>query len=49
MGAHLTNSYAAKLSIGPEGSQLDTHSAEVIERWLVDKLSNLLGVEPPRD
>ncbi len=46
MGANLTNGDLPKLSMAPGHSQTDILSAEVIEKWLVGKLSNLLGVEP---
>src|ERR1700733_4829269 len=46
MGANLTSGDAAKLSITPESYQSDTRGADVIEKWLIAKLSNLLGVEP---
>ena len=36
----------ANTSIATASPQLDTYSAEVIEKWLVDKLSELLGVAP---
>ncbi len=36
----------AKPSVAAGNSQLETYSAEAIEKWLVEKLSNLLGVDP---
>ena len=36
----------ANSSIATAGPRLDTYSAAVIEKWLVDKLSELLGVAP---
>ena len=45
MGANL-NGNLSKLSMAPGSSQSDTRGAEVIEKWLLDKLSKLLGVEP---
>ncbi len=36
----------AKRSVAAGSSQLEFHSSEVIENWLVEKLSNLLGVDP---
>jgi acyl transferase domain-containing protein/acyl carrier protein len=33
-------------SVAAGNSQLETYSAEAIEKWLVEKLSNLLGVDP---
>src|ERR1700690_4389039 len=46
MGENLRSGDLAKPLMAPESSPLDTHSAEVIEKWLIARLSNLLGVEP---
>jgi myxalamid-type polyketide synthase MxaD len=46
MAGNLINGELANGSIATASPQLDTYSAEVIEKWLVDKLSELLGVAP---
>jgi len=46
MSGDLTSGDSAKPSMAPGSSQSETYSADVIEKWLIAKLSNLLGVEP---
>src|ERR1700693_526454 len=46
MCANLISGDLPKLSMAPGSPQSNTLSADVIEKWLVTKLSNLLGVEP---
>jgi acyl transferase domain-containing protein/acyl carrier protein len=48
MAGNLISGDLAKPSVAAGNSQLETYSAEAIEKWLVEKLSNLLGV-PPRE
>ena len=44
-GNHI-NGELASASITSASPRTDSHSASVIEKWLVDKLSDLLGVAP---
>jgi acyl transferase domain-containing protein/acyl carrier protein len=46
MSRNLVISDSKNPSIGPEGPRVETYSADVIERWLLAKLSDLLGVDP---
>ena len=46
MAEHLISEELAKASMTPANPQANTYSAEVIEKWLVGKLSDLLGVDP---
>ena len=46
MAGNLISSDPATASMMSGVSQLVSHSAEVIEKWLVEKLSSLLGVDP---
>jgi acyl transferase domain-containing protein/acyl carrier protein len=46
MSGNFTSGDFAKPSMAVDGSRFETHSAEVIEEWLISKLSTLLGVEP---
>lgn len=46
MAGNLISGDRAMASMVSRVSQLESHSAEVIEKWLVEKLSNLLGVDP---
>ena len=46
MAGNLISGGPATASMVSGVSQLVSHSAEVIEKWLVEKLSNLLGVDP---
>ncbi len=46
MAGNLINGELANASIVPASPGADTHSADVIEKWLVGKLSDLLGVAP---
>jgi acyl transferase domain-containing protein/acyl carrier protein len=48
MAGNLMSEELAKASMTPATPRVDTYSADVIEKWLVDKLSDLLGV-PPRE
>ena len=45
MAGNLMSGDLANASMASGISQLESHSAEVIEKWLVEKLSNLLGVD----
>jgi len=46
MAGNLINGELANASIAPGSPRVDIYSAEVIEKWLVEKLSDLLGVAP---
>ena len=46
MAGNLINGELANASIATANPREDAYSAEVIEKWLVDKLSELLGVAP---
>ena len=46
MGGNLIISDLTKPSIAPGSSGGETYSADVIEKWLLAKLSELLGVDP---
>ena len=46
MAGNLIKGELANASIATASPRLDTYSAEVIEKWLVEKLSELLGVAP---
>ena len=46
MAGNLINGELANTSITAASLRVDTYSTEAIEKWLVEKLSNLLGVDP---
>ncbi len=46
MAGSLITGELANASIGQGSPRVDTYSADVIEKWLVEKLSELLGVDP---
>jgi phthiocerol/phenolphthiocerol synthesis type-I polyketide synthase C len=46
MAADLMSGELAKASMTPGSPRANTYSAEVIEKWLVEKLSDLLRVDP---
>jgi len=46
MAGNLINGELANASITAGSPRVDTCSADVIEKWLVEKLSDLLGVDP---
>src|SRR5579862_6134171 len=46
MAGNLMSGDPAMSSVASGVSQLESQRAEVIEKWLVEKLSNLLGVDP---
>ena len=46
MAANFSTGELANASIGQGSPRVDTYSADVIEKWLVEKLSELLGVDP---